>query len=164
MKKNNRGLTLVELIISIAISTIVVGAIASLMISGSQNYSSSKSETSLQMTAQETMSRISDLVVDANRNITYRVKEADGGSYVNVIKDSVYDTLAAAAVTPTSDSGVEKELIVYSRDKIYLLNWRTSTDEIRYKEITVADGVYDPDPMVDSSDVNSWDLLADHVV
>ncbi len=68
--KDNRGYTLVELIISMAILAIVGGAITLLMQSGSHSYSSTKAELDLQMESQTLMSQMSTMIMEAN-NVCY---------------------------------------------------------------------------------------------
>jgi len=113
------------------------------------------------------MNRISDLVIDANRGIIYRIKNsADNSSYQMTEKDSIYDSLVSSTVVPSTDSGDDKELLVFSRDKVYILNWKKATEEIRYKELKVSElslngsGI-DVLNNTYTSDVSDWDLLAE---
>lgn len=69
-KTNNRGITLVELIIALAISAIVIGAVILLMSAGSRGYQSQEREVSLQIEAQSVINQIKNLVIEGN-NISY---------------------------------------------------------------------------------------------
>ncbi|SHJ61512.1 Type IV pilin N-term methylation site GFxxxE [Anaerocolumna jejuensis DSM 15929] len=71
MKKcNNRGISLIELIIGMAITSIIIAAIILFMSAGSRGYQAAQCEISLQTEAQTTMNRIRDCVLEGN-NIRY---------------------------------------------------------------------------------------------
>ncbi|MDF2588238.1 MAG: prepilin-type N-terminal cleavage/methylation domain [Anaerocolumna sp.] len=66
MIKNDDGLTLIELIVSITIITIVLGAILSFMITGSNSYKKEKEAVNLQTEAQFILNQLDDLLIEAN--------------------------------------------------------------------------------------------------
>ncbi len=70
VKLNNRGLTLVELILVMAISAIVIGAITIFMSAGSRSYKAAENEILLQTEAQTIMNQIRECVLEGN-NIEY---------------------------------------------------------------------------------------------
>ena len=63
--KNNKGMTLVEVIISVAIVSIVIGVIFSFMVTGSKIFTSSSSEIKMQQDAQLVLSNIENRILDA---------------------------------------------------------------------------------------------------
>lgn len=65
-RSNNKGLTLIELILAMAISTIVIGAVIAFMSAGSRSYRFEENEISLQMEAQTVMNQINNLVIEGN--------------------------------------------------------------------------------------------------
>ena len=65
-RDKNGGFTLVELIISIAIFSLVSGAIIYFMIAGSNNYSYTKNEVNLQTESQVIMAQLNDMMREAN--------------------------------------------------------------------------------------------------
>lgn len=69
-KGNDKGFTLVELILVMAISTIIIAALIMIMSTSSMSYQSQESEISVQMEAQAVMNQITNLVIEAN-NISY---------------------------------------------------------------------------------------------
>lgn len=75
MMKENRGLTLVELVITIAIVAIVIAAATSFMITGSRSFAKGSADSDLQKEAELTVNQIEDMIIDANG--------ADGGLEVN---------------------------------------------------------------------------------
>jgi type II secretory pathway pseudopilin PulG len=71
MKKvNNKGMTLVELILVVAITVIVIGALVLFMTTSTRSYHTAESEISLQTEAQVIMNQISDTVIQGN-NVLY---------------------------------------------------------------------------------------------
>lgn len=64
--KDKRGYTLVELIISMAILSVVGGAIILLMQSGTRSYSNTKAELDLQMESQTLMAQLNTMIMESN--------------------------------------------------------------------------------------------------
>ena len=67
MRLNNKGITLVELIIAIAISTIIFGAAMIFMTSAHRGYRTASTENNLQTEAQIQMEQISEWVMESNK-------------------------------------------------------------------------------------------------
>lgn len=89
MKKNNRGLTLVELLVAIAIFGIISIAIFGFMITGSQSYKSTSTDVNIQYEAQLTMNQLQDLIIDSSK-----VEILEGSTGAKVYQDSlVYEIL-----------------------------------------------------------------------
>lgn len=65
IKKRNKGFTLIELIISIAISAIVLLIIISIINSASHGYKKASEEVSLQMEAQLSLGQLNNLALQA---------------------------------------------------------------------------------------------------
>lgn len=71
MKKlNNKGISLVELVIGIAISAIVISILAMMMATSSNNYRTTSAEVSLQSEAQTILNQLETLVMEAY-NVKY---------------------------------------------------------------------------------------------
>lgn len=110
LKHNNRGFTLVELIVSAAILSIVALAASAFMVAGARTYSSVNYTVRLQYEAQLAMAQLQEYTVDCTTGIAW-----DGttlyivnGSTVHLFKfDSAAQTLsygtdtAADTMTPT---------------------------------------------------------------
>lgn len=69
MKRDNKGLTIVELIVAIAILAIAGIAITNFMTVGTRSFFDSRTETDLQKEAQLAMNLIEDHLVDANKRV-----------------------------------------------------------------------------------------------
>ena len=102
MQKQNKGFSLIELIIAIAILVIVTGAVCSFIVITSRNYANGNNDIGVQQEAQLAFNQISDVVIDARNSINY-AGEDGSGNFVKVLKDSEF------ANTPEV-----KKLIVYN--------------------------------------------------
>lgn len=71
MKEKNRGFTLVELIVSIAILGIVTIAAFSLMVAGSNTFGSVGTRLDLQLEAQLAANQIEAYIIDCNENLYF---------------------------------------------------------------------------------------------
>ncbi|MCD7708715.1 MAG: prepilin-type N-terminal cleavage/methylation domain-containing protein [Clostridiales bacterium] len=141
MRKDNRGLSLVELIISIAISVIIMGAAMLLLSSALRNYNFASATISMQSQAQVLMEQISKWTMEGNRLEVGTTSEGAGyryliiwdipTSYTEIVTSSTStstgtdadaDSASASASTASnrviwySDSG--KELYMATFDKI----------------------------------------------
>lgn len=111
-KMDNRGLTLVELIVAVAISTVVIAAIWQFMLISTRSYQSQKTITDLQQEVQQTMNQAENLIIDVNRAVNY-IAEPDA---------------------------TEKTLEAYSANKISKLIWNANDYTLMYSETSVVDG------------------------
>lgn len=69
-KMKNKGLTLVELIVSIAVMAILGIGIGSFVYISLQQYKSAHSEVDIQYEAQVTQNKIQDMLIDASRGVS----------------------------------------------------------------------------------------------
>lgn len=70
-KHDNRGLTLVELLCSIAILSVLAAAVGSVLVVSAKNYQRGTSEINLQQEAQLTANQIADLIIDTTAPLQY---------------------------------------------------------------------------------------------
>ncbi|MEG1492476.1 MAG: prepilin-type N-terminal cleavage/methylation domain-containing protein [Oscillospiraceae bacterium] len=71
MKKNSKGFTLVELMVSLLIFGIVVAAAAGFMVAGSKSYNSVNDALNLQMQSQLTANHITEYIIDSSAGIAF---------------------------------------------------------------------------------------------
>lgn len=64
-KLNNKGLTLVELMIAMAIASIVIGSITYFMATSTKNYRRANDEITLQIEAQIILNQLNELIIEA---------------------------------------------------------------------------------------------------
>ena len=66
-----KGFTLVEIIVSLAIMTIVAGAVGAFVIAGNNSYMRGNKELTLQEEAQLTANQMIDLIIDVEKGISF---------------------------------------------------------------------------------------------
>ena len=71
MAEKQSGFTLVELLVSIAIFSIVSAAIFGFIVVGSRNYTTASTEINLQQEAQLALNQMSDVIIDTTRSVNY---------------------------------------------------------------------------------------------
>lgn len=91
-KLNNKGLTLVELMIAMAIATMVIGSITYFMATSTKSYRKANDEITLQLEGQRILNQLNELIIEAynvkmdeaaktltiyHRDMTYYIKLED---------------------------------------------------------------------------------------
>lgn len=92
MKKDNRGLSLVELICAVAIFAVIGTAVGGIMVVTANSYTNGTNEVSLQQEAQLTANQIADLLIDTTAEVQY-----DGTSLTVQRVDKTYTITYAAS-------------------------------------------------------------------
>ena len=90
-KLNQKGFTIVELLIGVAILSIVVVAIGSFMVTGTKTYTSENSDITVQEEAQLALNQISDVVIDTVSSVTYAGYPEGSGNGIEALNDSEFD-------------------------------------------------------------------------
>ena len=80
--KSNKGMSIVELIIAIAMLALIMTAIAGIMSSNTLIFKKQKSDVFVQNTAQETYNRLTDAIMQAKEVEIYGVTLSDTPAYV----------------------------------------------------------------------------------
>ena len=75
LRKNNRGFTLVELIVSTAILGIIAVAAGAFMVAGTRTYSSLNYTVRLQYEAQLAMAQLQEYTIDCTEGIAWDASE-----------------------------------------------------------------------------------------
>lgn len=157
MRKNQKGFTLVELIIAVAILTVVTVSVCSFIIVCSRNYASANTEIMLQQEAQLALNQISDAIIDTTGSINYGGKSGGTSSTEMVLKDSEF-----------SGEPTEKTLIVvnkpdpgsHNHNPSYRFDWNKDEGVIYFNTSdTVTDDSH-PEPVFDDT---KRAVLAQHV-
>lgn len=146
--KDNRGLSLVELLIALVIGSILVAGIGSIMIVSSRSFSSTSAEAAMQSSAQIVMDHIQDVVVDANQKVIYSYTTAAApgpGDWTDVVKDS--------DITDPESSITYKKLSVYT----FNLNQVSSPDVFNEQENKHYDIVWEHDTSDDEKSVINFE-------
>jgi prepilin-type N-terminal cleavage/methylation domain-containing protein len=80
-KLNNKGLTLVELMIAMAIATIVIGSITYFMATSIKSYRKANDEITLQLEAQTILNQLNELIIEA-----YNVKMNEATDIISIYR------------------------------------------------------------------------------
>lgn len=108
-KLNNKGFSLLEMIIAAAIATLVISGMGAFLISGVRNYQSSRERTNLQIESQTALNLMTDLIMEGKQTTCQT-----GTSVINGVTAGVFyngDTVLfcyvpGEAVTNAGSGGV----------------------------------------------------------
>lgn len=161
--KANKGFSLVELIIAVAILVIVVGSVCSFIVISSRNYANGNNDISVQQEAQLALNQMSDVIIDATRSINYVGYDSTSQPF-KALKDAEFaftpenKALIVYNVETTVDDGTPSPTPSPTADGLqnYMFYWQKSTEDL-YFAVQGADGSF-PFPG-DAECV----LLAEHV-
>lgn len=147
VQKDNRGITLIELIIAIAISTIIVGAATFLLSTAQKNYSSASATIDLQSEAQILMEQMGTWIMEGNR--------VD----VNATGDKLTVYQIPRKVTTNRPTGAEALKTDASKRVFWLSNKLNGKTMLYMKKF---EGIADPDS--DTTDVADADAILDNCI
>ncbi|MDE7428118.1 MAG: prepilin-type N-terminal cleavage/methylation domain-containing protein, partial [Lachnospiraceae bacterium] len=102
MRKDQKGFTVVEVLIASAILAIVVLTVCAFILVGSRSYAAGNSDINVQQEAQLALNQMSDVLIDTTRSVNYAGYDASGNA-VLVLKDAEF------TFTPE-----DKSLIMYN--------------------------------------------------
>lgn len=149
MRKNQKGFTLVELIIAVAILAIVTLAVCGFIVVGSRSYTSANTDIMLQQEAQLALNQISDVIIDTTDSINY------GNGTETVLKDSEFSSEPDAKILVV----VNKKAGNNDNDS-YRFEWSKADETIYFNTSSTVIDDTNPVPVFD--DANRA-ILAQHV-
>ncbi len=82
--KNNRGFTLIEMIVTVAIIAIFSGVVLKFMITGSNIFRGTSNSAEVQMETQNTFDKIEDMIINTNRGFYYGYGENSPINYDDI--------------------------------------------------------------------------------
>ena len=134
-KLKNKGFTLIEMIVTVAIIAIFSGVVVTFIGTGSSVYRSTSSSSKVQMETQETFDKIEDLIIDANRSLYYAYGSGSeiGARIANDIKEKGGDGTNSSenktfiACNEYENSDGKTSLYIYD-----VLDWQKSDGKIYY--------------------------------
>lgn len=119
MRIGKKGFTLVEVIVSLAIMTIVAGSIGAFIIAGNNSYLRGNKELTLQEEAQLAANQMIDLIIDVEKDINFTPDHT--GTAVNIdgstAKDEAGNEITTAHVS---------ELRLVNNENTYMIRWQGS--------------------------------------
>ena len=142
-KRENKGFSLVELVVVIAIFSVVSVAIGGFLLAAQRSYAVSANELDIQEEAQLVANQLQEMILDTPLGISYQyvVVQEDGTELID------YLTNDASVVLPEGDL-TKKELYIYGIDYYYHIYWNKDTSELYFVEyekngnvVQLADGM-----------------------
>ena len=138
-KLNNRGFTLIEMVVTVAIIAIFAGVVLNFITTGSNFFRNTSNTAKVQMETQETFDKIEDMIINSNRKLSYgdssHIFEVASFDEQIAAKSGGIATASLRSVNSSTDNTVENEENV--RDYII---WNESTEEITYIHSEKSDG------------------------
>ena len=131
-KLKNKGFTLIEMIVTVAIIAIFSGVVLTFISTGSGVYRNTFSNSKVQMETQETFDKIEDLIIDANRSLYYA--NGSGSNIGTEIQNDIKEKDGTNSTgSKTFISCNEYENNDGSSQYIYdVLDWQASDGKIYY--------------------------------
>lgn len=144
--KRNEGLSLVELLVSIAILSIVMVIALSFMTTGSRSFTKGNADSTVQKEAELTVNQIEDMIIDINGGVSM----TDDADKTEMIMYHTEDDGSG-----TGGMLYTKEAVTWnkSNNNVYCSKWGLNYDD--------ATGTYTEDPTASDNYVDQ--LLAEHV-
>ena len=143
----NQGLTLVELIIAVAIMSIVLFTALQVVLNASKMYTKTSESVDAQTEAQLLESQLNNLIVDAEYSV-YAQESSDPGN----------------AVTDVSGFSADAYIKVFNNSLAYYIAWDRAESKVYYLEKNVADGSVEELSDAEKSGFGSWYLMGEGVV
>lgn len=180
MRKNQKGFTIVELLIAVAILSIVVAAVCGFILVGSRSYAAGNSDINVQQEAQLALNQMSDVLIDTTRSVTYTGFDASGAKIGTALKDAEFASApenksllminGVVEETPAAVPGGTpgKTVDPGNGNKHYHFFWSKQDETLYYAELDVQSTDVDTPtvtsafPAFDPTDP-AWVKLADHV-
>lgn len=180
VRKDQRGFTIVELLIAIAILSIVVAAVCGFILVGSRSYATANSDINVQQSAQLFLNQMSDVMIDTTRSVNYVGYDA-GGNPTLALKDSeftftpedksliMYNGVVEETPSAVPGGTSTKTVDPGNGNKHYHFYWNKASETLYYSQLDVQPGDVDTSaiafPTFDPADPigAGWVELATHV-
>lgn len=156
MMKENRGLTLIELLITIAIIAIVIAAATSFMITGSRSFTKGSADSDLQKEAELTVNQIEDMIIDVNGGMDMNLDDPDKPELI------MYHLVQEPDETGTLETKQVKESVVWKKaaEEMFYSKWYVSLDESGAEILTDA---YHDQPQLLAENVSLFEVDLDTI-
>ncbi|MBD5480975.1 MAG: prepilin-type N-terminal cleavage/methylation domain-containing protein [Lachnospiraceae bacterium] len=143
----NQGLTLVEVIIAVAIMSIVLFTALQVVLNASKMYTKTSESVDAQTEAQLLESQLNNLIVDAEYSV-YAQESSDP------------DT----TVTDVSGFSADAYIKVFNNSLAYYIAWNRADSKVYYLEKNVADGSVEELSEAEKSGFGNWYLMGEGVI
>jgi prepilin-type N-terminal cleavage/methylation domain-containing protein len=162
MKKDQGGFTLVELLIAVAIMSIVLAVVCGFIVVGSKTYASANNDITVQQEAQLALNQMSDVLIDTTRSINYVGYDA-GGTPSSALKDAefTFEPEGKSLIMYNGEATVKadgtEEIEEGNGNRNYQFYWDKEDETLYYIDIPYTDKTF---PSVGAA---GWEVLAEHV-
>lgn len=160
INRDNRGFTLVEVLIAVALVALVGSAVFGFMTVGARTFTSTSADVNLQSESQLAFNQMQDLIIDTAIGIDYCAAPDSASD----LKDYTSYTLSGLddSAWPADIKG--KKLILYNQDVIYELTWIKEEEKLYYREFQAFANASNEVERVDPyhPDVD-WALMAEYI-
>lgn len=181
MRRDQKGYTIAELLIAVAILSIVVASVCGFILVGSRSYAAGNSDISVQQESQLALNQMSDVLIDTTRSVIYAAYDASGNPEL-ALKDAEFTAtpedkslIMFNGVVVKNPSGGADTLEDGNGNKHYHFYWNKAKETLFYAEQDIESDVVDsadilhkfPDPAAADPDADpettKWYVLATHV-
>lgn len=134
MRRNNKGFTLIELIVTIAIMAIFSGVVLTMIGTGANSCRNTSSTAKAQMETQEVMDQIQNMIIDVNRSVYYAcgkgtVDNTFGSEIRNDIDSGDNSQSKTFYACSASELDAEQKKYKYSCD---VIEWDSDEQKLYY--------------------------------
>lgn len=133
MKKKNRGFTLIELIVTVAIMAIFSGVVLSMIGTGANSYRKTSSIAKAQMETQDVMDQIQNMIIDVNRSVYYSYGKGINEGYGDEIRNDIDSGDSSQSKTffacSAAELDAEQQKYSYSCD---IIEWDSDEQKLYY--------------------------------
>ena len=138
-KRENKGFSLVELIVVIAIFSVVSVVVGGFLFAASRSYSINANELNLQDEAQLVANQMQEMILDTSYGISYKyvVTDDTGAEIINFLENE--------ATLPAGDLA-KKDLFIYGKDQYYHITWDKEEQKLYLMEYVKLPGATDYTP------------------
>lgn len=185
VRKDQKGFTIVEVLIAAVILSIVVLTVCAFILVGSRSYATANSDINVQQEAQLSLNQMSDVLIDTTRSVNYVGYDA-GNSPQKALKDSEF-TFTPKDKSLVMYNGVVEETAIPgggtttavdagNGNKHYCFYWSKDAEKLYYAELDVDPNDVDTavvatrfpappayDPANPAAVPAGWVVLASHV-
>lgn len=138
LKRENKGFSLVELIVVIAIFSVVGVVIGGFLLAANRSYAVSANELDIQEEAQLVANQMQEMILDTSLGISYQYVVTDdaGTELINYMENDAA-TLPAGTLS-------QKDLYIYGRDYYYHIYWDKENAQLYLVEYEKTASGYQP--------------------